>query len=90
VNLAEVIRDNHRDRGEGGWLVGGACVLEEFLAYVEGPLRAREVPIGQLRAGRGANDFRTRRGYGRSLGEAAAREARHDKWGATVETTGAC
>ena len=66
-------------------LVGGAerAVLEDFLAYVEdhfgelGPYRTLGLAKG--------NEFRTLRRLRALLGEAAARDARIDKWGPTVE-----
>ena len=66
-------------------LVGGAerIVLEDFLAYVEdhfaelGPYRTLGLCAG--------NEFRTSRRLRALLGEAAAQEARIDKWGPTVE-----
>lgn len=66
-------------------LAGGAerAVLEDFLAYVEDHF-AELGPYRTLGLARG-NDFRTRRRLRALLGEAAAREARIDKWGPTVE-----
>ena len=66
-------------------LVGGAerAVLEDFLAYVEDHFTELG-PYRTLRLARG-NDFRTRRRLRALLGEAAARDARIDKWGPTVE-----
>jgi hypothetical protein len=66
-------------------LAGGAerSVLEDFLAYVEDHF-AELGPYRTLALARG-NDFRTRRRLRALLGEAAAREARIDKWGPTVE-----
>ncbi len=66
-------------------LVGGAerAVLEDFLAYVEDHF-AELGPYRTLGLAKG-NDFRTGRRLRALLGEAAAREARIDKWGPTVE-----
>jgi len=66
-------------------LAGGAerAVLEDFLAYVEDHFTELG-PYRTLRLARG-NDFRTRRRLRALLGEAAARDARIDKWGPTVE-----
>jgi hypothetical protein len=66
-------------------LAGGAerAILEDFLAYVEdhfaelGPYRTLGLCAG--------NEFRTGRRLRALLGEAAAREARIDKWGPRVE-----
>jgi hypothetical protein len=66
-------------------LAGGAerTILEDFLAYVEDHF-AELGPYRTLGLAKG-NDFRTRRRLRALLGEAAARDARIDKWGPTVE-----
>ncbi len=66
-------------------LAGGAerALLEDFLAYVEDHF-AELGPYRSLGLAKG-NDFRTRRRLRALLGEAAARDARIDKWGPTVE-----
>ncbi len=66
-------------------LAAGAerAVLEDFLAYVEDHF-AELGPYRTLGLAKG-NDFRTRRRLRALLGEAAARDARIDKWGPTVE-----
>ncbi len=66
-------------------LAAGAerAVLEDFLVYVEDHF-AELGPYRTLGLAKG-HEFRTRRRLRALLGEAAARDARIDKWGPTVE-----